>query len=313
MDFHHIPVLFAESVDSLCIKSDGVYVDCTAGGGGHSGEIASRLENGRLIAIDRDPEAVELLNNKFAKIPSVTVVHDNFFNLKHILSSLGIEKVNGILADLGVSSHQLDEASRGFSFHSDAPLDMRMSLEGMTAAQAVNTLSEQELRRIIYQYGEEKFAPSIARAIVAARRNKPIETTAALSDIISSAMPAAARRNGHPARRTFQAVRIYVNGELDGLEQAVEDMFDCLLDGGRLSVITFHSLEDRAVKNALHLLTQGCTCPKSFPICVCGKTAAAKVLKAASPSPEEVERNPRSRSAKLRTAIKLHEREKDNG
>ncbi len=313
MDFHHIPVLFEESVNSLNIKSDGVYVDCTAGGGGHSGEIASHLIGGRLIAIDRDPEAVAVLKEKFASNPAVTIVHDNFFNLKHILSDLGINGVDGILADLGVSSYQLDNAERGFSFHSDAPLDMRMSLQGMSAADAVNNLSEQELRRIIYQYGEEKFAPSIARAIVRARQDKPIETTLALSDIISSAMPAAARRNGHPARRTFQALRIYVNGELDGLEQAVGDMFDCLLDGGRLSVITFHSLEDRAVKNALHLLTQGCVCPKSFPVCVCGKTAAARMLKAASPSPEEVELNPRSRSAKLRTAIKLHEREKEDG
>ena len=313
MDFHHIPVLFAESISSLCIKSNGIYVDCTAGGGGHSGEIASRLTGGRLICIDRDPQAVAVLKEKFASNPAVTVVHDNFFNIKHILYTLGIEKVDGILADLGVSSHQLDDAARGFSFHADAPLDMRMSLEGMTGACAVNTLSEQELRRIIYEYGEEKFAPSIARAIVKARQEKPVETTKALSDIISSAMPAAARRNGHPARRTFQAIRIYVNGELDGLGQAVGDMFDCLLDGGRLSIITFHSLEDRAVKNALHLLVQGCTCPKSFPVCVCGKTAAARVLKAASPSSEEVELNPRSRSAKLRTAEKLHEREKDNG
>ena len=304
-EFHHIPVLFSETIESLEIKPDGVYVDCTSGGGGHSSAIASRLKNGRLISIDRDPEAIEILKKRLSKFDCVTVVHDNFFNIKNILASLGIEKVDGVLADLGVSSHQLDEPARGFSFHHDAPLDMRMSLSGMSAAQAVNTLSQSELQKIIFDYGEEKFAPSISRAIVKARGIKPIETTFELSDIIKSAMPAAAKRDGHPARRTFQALRIYVNGELDGLANAVSDMFDCLKSGGRVSVITFHSLEDRIVKQAFAPLSKGCTCPKNFPVCVCGNKPAAKVLKAVTPSKAELEENPRCRSSRLRTAEKL--------
>lgn len=312
MEFHHIPVLFEETINSLEIDPDGIYVDCTAGGGGHSSAIASSLRNGRLISIDRDPEAIQVLTDRFSSNPNVTIVHNNFFNIKTILSSLGIDKVNGILADLGVSSHQLDDASRGFSFHSDAPLDMRMSLDGMSAADAVNNLSAAQLRDILYRYGDEKFAPSIANAIVKARQKKPIETTLELAEIISNAVPASARRDAHPARKSFQAIRIYVNGELDGLEQAVNDMFDCLLDGGRLSIITFHSLEDRAVKKSLQLLTQGCTCPKSFPVCVCGKTPAASLVRAVSPSLDEIGENPRSRSAKLRTAVKLHERRTDS-
>lgn len=304
-EFHHIPVLFNETIDSLNIKPDGIYVDCTSGGGGHSSAIASRLKNGRLISIDRDPEAIEILKERLSKFGCVTVVHDNFFNIKSILASLGIDKVDGVLADLGVSSHQIDEPSRGFSFHHDAPLDMRMSISGMSAAQAVNTLSQQELQKIIFEYGEEKFAPSISRAIVKAREIKPIETTFELSDIIKSAMPAAAKRDGHPARRTFQALRIYVNGELDGLGNAVTDMFDCLKVGGRVSVITFHSLEDRTVKQALAPLSKGCTCPKNFPVCVCGNKAAAKVFKAVTPGKTELEENPRCRSSRLRTAEKL--------
>lgn len=304
-EFHHIPVLFNETIDSLNIKPDGIYVDCTSGGGGHSSAIASRLKGGRLISIDRDPEAIEILKERLSKFGCVTVVHDNFFNIKNILASLGIDKVDGVLADLGVSSHQLDEPSRGFSFHHDAPLDMRMSISGMSAAQAVNTLSQQELQKIIFEYGEEKFAPSISRAIVKVREIKPIETTVELSDIIKSAMPAAAKRDGHPARKTFQALRIYVNGELDGLGNAVNDMFDCLKVGGRVSVITFHSLEDRTVKQALAPLSKGCTCPKNFPVCVCGNKAAAKVFKAVTPSKTELEENPRCRSSRLRTAEKL--------
>ena len=304
-EFHHIPVLFNETIESLNIKPDGIYVDCTSGGGGHSSAIASRLKGGRLISIDRDPEAIEILKERLSKFGCVTVVHDNFFNIKNLLASLGIDKVDGVLADLGVSSHQLDEPSRGFSFHHDAPLDMRMSISGMSAAQAVNTLSQQELQKIIFEYGEEKFAPSISRAIVKAREIKPIETTFELSDIIKSAMPAAAKRDGHPARRTFQALRIYVNGELDGLGNAVTDMFDCLKVGGRVSVITFHSLEDRTVKQALAPLSKGCTCPKNFPVCVCGNKAAAKVFKAVTPGKTELEENPRCRSSRLRTAEKL--------
>ena len=304
-EFHHIPVLFNETIDSLNIVPGGVYVDCTAGGGGHSSAILERLGEGRLIAVDRDPEAIATLGARFGGDPRVTLVHDNFFNIKAILSSLGIEQVNGVLADLGVSSHQLDEPARGFSFHHDAPLDMRMSLEGMSAADAVNDLPQHELQRIIYEYGEEKFAPAISRAIVRAREQKRIETTLELAEIIKSAMPAAAKRDGHPARRTFQAIRIYINGELDGLSQAVTDMFDCLDKGGRVSIITFHSLEDRIVKQAFAPLAKGCICPRNFPGCVCGRVPQAKVLKAVAPSEAETADNPRSRSARLRTAEKL--------
>lgn len=304
-EFHHIPVLFNETIDSLNIVPGGVYVDCTAGGGGHSSAILERLGEGRLIAVDRDPEAIATLSARFGDDPRVTLVHDNFFNIKAILSSLGIEQVNGVLADLGVSSHQLDEPARGFSFHHDAPLDMRMSLEGMSAADAVNDLPQHELQRIIYEYGEEKFAPAISRAIVRAREQKRIETTLELAEIIKSAMPAAAKRDGHPARRTFQAIRIYINGELDGLSQAVTDMFDCLDKGGRVSIITFHSLEDRIVKQAFAPLAKGCICPRNFPVCVCGRVPQAKVLKAVAPSEAETAENPRSRSARLRTAEKL--------
>lgn len=304
-EFHHIPVLFNETIDSLNIKPDGIYVDCTSGGGGHSSAIAQRLNGGRLISIDRDPQAIEILKKRLLPYGCVTVVHNNFFNIKSILDSLGVSEVDGILADLGVSSHQLDEPSRGFSFHHDAPLDMRMSLEGLSAAQAVNTLSQGELQRIFFEYGEEKFAPSISRAIVRARDEKPIETTFELSDIIKSAIPAAARRDGHPARRVFQAIRIYVNGELDGLENALSDMFDCLKSGGRISIITFHSLEDKAVKHRFASWTKGCTCPKNFPVCVCGNKPSAKVFKPVSPSEKELSDNMRSRSARLRTAEKL--------
>ncbi len=303
--FHHIPVLFNETIDSLDIKTDGIYVDCTSGGGGHSTAIAKRLTSGRLISIDRDPEAIATLKERLGSFECVTLVHDNFFNIRSILDKLGIDAVDGILADLGVSSHQLDEPARGFSFHNDAPLDMRMSLEGMSAAQAVNTLSQSELQKIIFDYGEEKFAPSISRAIVKAREISPIETTFELSEIIKSAMPAAAKRDGHPARRTFQAIRIYVNGELDGLGEAAQNMFECLKPGGRVSVITFHSLEDRIIKQAFAPLSKGCTCPRNFPVCVCGNKPKAKVFKAVSPSKAEVEENPRSRSARLRTAEKI--------
>lgn len=303
--FHHIPVLFAETIESLNIKPDGIYVDCTSGGGGHSSAIAKQLTTGRLISIDRDPEAIAVLKERLEPYGCVTVVHDNFFNIKNILASLGISGVDGVLADLGVSSHQLDEPARGFSFHHDAPLDMRMSLDGMSAADVVNNLSQRDLQKIIFDYGEEKFASSISKAIVKEREKKAIETTFELSEIIKAAVPAAARRDGHPARKTFQAIRIYVNGELDGLGDAVSDMFDCLNKGGRVSVITFHSLEDRIVKQQFAPLSKGCTCPKNFPVCVCGKTPAAKVFKAVAPNEKEINENARSRSARLRTAEKL--------
>lgn len=308
MDFKHIPVLFNESIDALDIKPDGLYADCTAGGGGHSNAILDRLsENGRLIAVDRDPEAIATLTERFEGRENVSIVNDNFFNIKTILSRFTDEGADGILADLGVSSHQLDDAARGFSFHADAPLDMRMSMQGMSAADAVNSLSQRELQDIIYRYGEDKFAPHIAAGIVRAREEKPIETTLELAEIIKSSIPAAARREGgHPARRTFQALRIYVNGELDGLDGAINDMFDSLKVGGRLAIITFHSLEDRAVKQTFASLCEGCICPPEFPVCVCGRKSRGRLpQKALAPSREELERNPRSRSARLRVIEKI--------
>lgn len=308
MDFKHIPVLFNESIDALDIKPDGLYADCTAGGGGHSNAILDRLsENGRLIAVDRDPEAIATLTERFEGRENVSIVNDNFFNIKTILSRFTDEGADGILADLGVSSHQLDDAARGFSFHADAPLDMRMSMQGMSAADAVNSLSQRELQDIIYRYGEDKFAPRIVAGIVRAREEKPIETTLELAEIIKSSIPAAARREGgHPARRTFQALRIYVNGELDGLDGAISDMFDSLKVGGRLAIITFHSLEDRAVKQTFASLCEGCICPPEFPVCVCGRKSRGRLpQKALAPSREELERNPRSRSARLRVIEKI--------
>ena len=308
MEFKHIPVLFRESIDALDIKPDGLYADCTAGGGGHSNAILDRLsENGRLVAIDRDPEAIETLTKRFEGRENVSIVNDNFFNIKTILSRFTDEGADGILADLGVSSHQLDDAARGFSFHADAPLDMRMSMQGMSAADAVNSLSQRELQDIIYRYGEDKFAPRIAAGIVRARAEKPIETTLELAEIVKSSIPAAARREGgHPARRTFQALRIYVNGELDGLDRAIGDMFDSLKVGGRLAIITFHSLEDRAVKQTFASLCEGCICPPEFPVCVCGRKSRGRLpQKAAAPSKAELEENPRSRSARLRVIEKI--------
>lgn len=307
MEFSHVSVLLFEAVGSLNIKKDGVYVDCTAGGGGHSAEILKRLENGRLFALDRDPEAILALKERFKGDERVTVVQTEFENIRSVLATYGEEHADGVLADLGVSSHQLDTAERGFSFHSDAPLDMRMSKQGVSAADLVNTLSERELERIIRTNGEEKFSRSIARAIVRERQKKPVETTLELVDIIKSAMPEAAKRNpGHPARRTFQALRIEVNGELDRLESSLEEMFSSLCVGGRLSVITFHSLEDRIVKRKFASLCTGCTCPPSFPVCVCGKTPRGKLaFKSVLPGEQELEANPRSRSARLRSIEKL--------
>lgn len=307
MEFSHVSVLLFEAVSSLDIKKDGVYVDCTAGGGGHSAEILKRLENGRLFALDRDPEAIAALKERFKGDERVTVVRTEFENIRSVLASYGEEHADGVLADLGVSSHQLDTAERGFSFHNDAPLDMRMSKQGVSAADLVNSLSERELERIIRTNGEEKFSRSIARAIVRERQKKPVETTLELVDIIKSAMPEAAKRNpGHPARRTFQALRIEVNGELDRLESSLEEMFSSLCVGGRLSVITFHSLEDRIVKRKFASLCTGCTCPPSFPVCVCGKTPRGRlVFKSVLPGEQELEANPRSRSARLRSIEKL--------
>ena len=308
MEFNHISVLLNETVDALNVKDGGLYVDCTAGGGGHSAEIVSRMNSGRLISIDQDPDAIETLNKRFADEEKVTVVHDNFENIDTILTSLGYEGgcADGIMADLGVSSYQLDNGDRGFSYHKDAPLDMRMSGTGVSAADLVNELSQQELQRILYTYGDEKFAPSISRNIVKAREKEPIKTTLQLADIISASVPAAARRDGHPARKSFQALRIEVNGEIEKLENTIDIMFDRLALGGRLAIITFHSLEDRTVKAHYKKFCEGCICPPEFPVCVCGRKPRGKALKQILPSKEEIEKNPRSRSAKLRVIEKIN-------
>ena len=309
---YHRPVLLEQTVDALNIRPDGVYLDGTAGGGGHSAAIAERLTTGRLIALDQDPDAIRQVTERLKDLP-VTVVQSNFAQMDRVLEELGVNGVDGILLDIGVSSHQLDTPERGFSYHSDAPLDMRMSQSGTTAADLVATLSEKELADIFWKYGEEKFSRPIARAIVRERDKQPIETTLQLADLISGAVPAAARRDGHPARRVFQALRIAVNGELDCLSAALDKAFDCLKVGGRLAVITFHSLEDAMVKNRFQQWRQGCTCPKDFPVCVCGRTPAAELTlkKPAAATPEELAENPRSRSARLRCVEKVHERYTD--
>lgn len=306
--FSHVSVMLHECIDALRIDPKGIYVDCTAGGGGHSYEIASRLTEGRLIAIDRDSAAIEAAGNRLSPFSDkVTLVHDNFLNLSDILEGLGINKVNGVLMDLGVSSHQIDTADRGFSYMKDAPLDMRMNREdSLTAYEVVNRYSEEELRRIFFEYGEEKYTPKIVSAILKRREESPIETTGQLVDIVVSVYP---RRHdeGHPAKRVFQAIRIEVNGELDIISPAIKAATDALDIGGIVAVITFHSLEDRAVKNEFSALARGCTCPPDFPVCVCGNKPKLKVLnkKPILPSAQELESNSRSGSAKLRTAIKI--------
>ncbi len=305
---YHRPVLFEQTLEALNIRPDGVYVDGTAGGGGHSHGIASRLHGGRLIALDQDPDAIREATARLQGLPAA-VVHSNFRYMDRVLREQGVDAADGILLDIGVSSHQLDDVSRGFSYHGDAPLDMRMSQEGTTAADLVRELTERELADVFFRFGEEKFSRVIARAIVRERTVTPITTTAQLADIIASAVPAAARRDGHPARRVFQALRIAVNAELDCLSEALDIAFDCLAVGGRLAVITFHSLEDRIVKQRFAEFCKGCVCPPSFPVCVCGRTPAARQVlrKPAEAAPEELESNPRSRSAKLRCVEKLSE------
>lgn len=307
-NFQHVSVLLNESIEGLNIKPDGIYVDGTAGGAGHSSEIAKRLTTGRLIALDKDPDAIATATERLSKYPCATVVRSDFAEIPAVLDSLGIDKVDGVLLDLGVSSHQLDEAERGFSYHSEAPLDMRMSQEGLSAYDLVNGVSGAELAKILYDYGEEKFAPRIVNAILDARAVKPIETTTELADIVRNAVPAAVRRKeGHPARKTFQAIRIAVNGELDRLSETLDRAFERLAPGGRFAIITFHSLEDRMVKQAFAEYTKGCTCPPEFPVCICGKTPRGKLVsrKPIEPTPEELEVNHRSRSAKLRIIEKL--------
>lgn len=298
MEFVHKSVLFDEAIKALDLNENKIIVDGTAGGGGHSGEIAKRAK--RVISIDQDPDAIAVLNERLGDKKNVTIVHDNYSNIKNIISNLNIEKIDGLLLDLGVSSFQLDTAERGFSFHKDAPLDMRMSKSGLSAYDVVNNYDERQLADIIYRYGEEKFSRRIAANIVKARAKKPIETTFELVDIIKSSMPQKAMRDAHPARRTFQAIRIEVNAELDVLKSTLEDAFDILAPGGRIAIITFHSLEDRIVKEQFAKWCQGCTCPKEFPVCVCGKKPKGKTFKSISPSNEELEENPRARSSRLR-------------
>lgn len=298
MEFVHKSVLFDEAIKALDLNENKIIVDGTAGGGGHSGEIAKRAK--RVISIDQDPDAIAVLNERLGDKENVTIVHDNYSNIKNIISNLNIEKIDGLLLDLGVSSFQLDTAERGFSFHKDAPLDMRMSKSGLSAYDVVNNYDERQLADIIYRYGEEKFSRRIAANIVKARAKKPIETTFELVDIIKSSMPQKAMRDAHPARRTFQAIRIEVNAELDVLKSTLEDAFDILAPGGRIAIITFHSLEDRIVKEQYAKWCQGCTCPKEFPVCVCGKKPKGKTFKSISPSKEELEENPRARSSRLR-------------
>ena len=310
MEFSHFSVMLGECIDSLNIKPDGIYVDGTLGGAGHSSQIAKRLTTGRLIGIDRDPVALKAAGERLAPYKdNVTLVHSNFCEIKSVLAELGISGVDGILLDLGVSSPQLDDSSRGFSYMADAPLDMRMnSQDVLDAGQVVNTWSQEELKRILYTYGEERYAPQIAAAICRRREEKPIETTLELVDIIRSAMPPAAlREKQHPAKRSFQAIRIAVNDELGSVEKVMADAIPALNPGGRLAVITFHSLEDRIVKTAMTAASKGCTCPPSFPVCVCGKKPQVKLIsrKPITATQEELDVNPRSRSAKLRVCEKL--------
>ncbi len=309
-EFHHISVLLQECIDGLNIKPDGIYVDGTLGGAGHSSEIAARLTTGRLIGIDRDPVALQAAGERLSPFGDrVTLVHSNFCRLQDVLDALGIEAVDGILLDLGVSSPQLDDGQRGFSYMVDAPLDMRMNNgDILTAETIVNHWSYEELRRILYDYGEERYAPQIAANICRRRETAPIRTTLELVDVIRGAMPAAAlREKQHPAKRSFQAIRIAVNDELGAVRQVMDAAIPKLASGGRLAIITFHSLEDRIVKNGMNDAAKGCTCPSNFPVCVCGKKPQVKVItrKPITASEEELENNPRSRSAKLRVCEKL--------
>ena len=309
-EFHHVSVLLEECIEGLNIRPDGIYVDGTLGGAGHSSRIAAQLTTGKLIGIDRDPVALKAAGERLAPFGDrVALVHSNFSEMDSALESLGITGVDGILLDLGVSSPQLDDGQRGFSYMADAPLDMRMNGEdSLDAKQIVNQWSYEELKRILYDYGEERFAPRIAAAICKRREEREIETTLELVDIIRSAMPPSAlREKQHPAKRSFQAIRIAVNDELGSVERVMKKAVPLLNKGGRLAVITFHSLEDRIVKNAMAEAAKGCTCPREFPVCVCGKKPQVKLItrKPIVSEPEELERNPRARSAKLRICEKL--------
>ena len=305
MDFSHISVLLKETVDGVFTDPRGIYADLTTGGGGHSLELAKRLDGGSLVCFDQDPDAIEAAGERLNGYP-VTFVRRNFSELREVLEELGIKALDGIMADLGVSSHQLDTAERGFSYHNDAPLDMRMSGEGLSARDVVNESGVEELRKILYEFGDEKFAPKIAQGIVNARTVKPIETTGELAEIIKSSVPAAYRREKNPCRKSFQAIRIEVNGELDALKSMLDSGFDSLKKGGRMAVITFHSLEDRIVKNRFRDFCTGCICPPEFPICVCGRKPRGRLItkKPLTAGGEELSENSRSRSAKLRVIEK---------
>ena len=309
-EFHHVSVLLNECIEGLNIRPDGIYVDGTLGGAGHSSQIAARLTTGRLIGIDRDPIALEAAGKRLEPWKErVTLVHSNFCEIAQVLKQLDISGVDGILLDLGVSSPQLDDGARGFSYMADAPLDMRMNnQDSLTAHTVVNTWSYEELRRILYAYGEERYAPQIAAAICRRRETAPIETTLELVDVIRSAMPPAAlREKQHPAKRSFQAIRIAVNDELGSVEKVMADAVGCLNPGGRMAVITFHSLEDRIVKNGMAEAAKGCTCPPSFPVCVCGNKPKVKLItrKPITSTQKELDENPRARSAKLRVCEKI--------
>ena len=307
MEFKHISVLLNECIESLAIKPDGIYADGTAGGAGHSSEIAKRLKNGKLYAFDRDPDAVKIASERL-KDYNAKVIESNFSEMKEKLNERSVSGVDGILLDLGVSSYQLDTAHRGFSYHKEAPLDMRMSKSGISAADVVNTFTEKELSDIFFRFGEEKFSQRIAARIVSARQQSPINTTGELVQIVKNAMPAGAKDGGsHPAKRTFQAIRIEVNKELNVIAPAVRSAVDLLNGGGRVAIITFHSLEDRIVKQEFVKYSKGCTCPKDFPVCVCGKKPKLNLIthKPILPSERELEENRRSHSAKLRVAEKI--------
>ena len=299
LEFKHKSVLFDEAIAALELNENKTIADGTAGGGGHSREIAKHAK--ALIAIDQDPDAIKVLGERIGALPNVTIVHNNFSNIKDILTDLNLSGIDGMLLDLGVSSFQLDNGDRGFSYHQDAPLDMRMSKEGISAYDVVNTYDERALADVIWKYGEEKFSRAIARNIVKAREISSIETTFQLVDIIKASMPAKELKKGHPARKTFQAIRIEVNRELDRLSEALENAFECLNHGGIIAVISFHSLEDRIVKEKFAEWTRGCTCPKEFPVCVCGNKPKGELpFKSKAPGEAELEENPRARSARLR-------------
>ena len=309
MEFNHYSVMLAETIDQLNIKPDGIYVDGTLGGAGHAYEVCKRLGAGRFYGFDQDDAAIETAGERLKPFSDkVTIIRDNYCNAKALLHENGVDGVDGIVLDLGVSSYQLDTEERGFSYRYDAPLDMRMDRrQSLTARDIVNNYTESELFHLIRDYGEDQFAKNIAKHIVQARADKPIETTFELSDIIKGAIPAKMRQNGHPAKQTFQAIRIAVNDELDPLESALRSLVERLNPGGRLCVITFHSLEDRIVKNTFRNLADPCTCPKSFPVCVCGKKPTVKLVtrKPITASAEELDGNPRARSASLRIVEKL--------